>query len=216
MQIIVGNVVWQLVRQSDLFTWIVLISLLALSIICWTIVVYKWMTLRTHTALLESLAHRVRAVRTPEEYHQLIGLGAQCGADDVLRVGLQGLQLTSEQGRVVWRELLASTVHSALTREEAHISLLKVGAEVSPLLGLLGTIWGLIHSFISISMERAADIVTVAPGIAEALITTLAGLCVAIPALLFFHMIQRKLQMVETALWSVADAIEGYVYNRGA
>ena len=57
--------------------------------------------------------------------------------------------------------------------EESYLPVLSTSAAISPLLGLFGTVWGLIHSFISISQRGSADIVTVAPGIAEALITTL-------------------------------------------
>lgn len=60
-----------------------------------------------------------------------------------------------------------------------------LAASVSPLLGLLGTIWGIMHVFLS--LEGYADLAAIAPGIAEALITTLAGLFVAIPGLCAYH-----------------------------
>ncbi len=63
------------------------------------------------------------------------------------------------------------------------MGVLAMTANVSPLIGLLGTVWGIMYSFINISQKGSASIDTVAPGIAEALITTLAGLCVAIPAM---------------------------------
>ena len=71
--------------------------------------------------------------------------------------------------------------------EESYLPFLFTSASVSPLLGLFGTVWGLVHAFIRISEKQSADITTVAPGIAEALITTLAGLLVAVPALVMYH-----------------------------
>ena len=63
------------------------------------------------------------------------------------------------------------------------MALLATTASASPLIGLLGTVWGIMNSFISINLKGNASIATVAPGIAEALMTTIVGLCVAIPAM---------------------------------
>ena len=63
------------------------------------------------------------------------------------------------------------------------MGILATTANISPMIGLLGTVWGIMYSFINISRQGSASIGTVAPGIAEALITTLAGLLVAIPAM---------------------------------
>ena len=62
-----------------------------------------------------------------------------------------------------------------------------VSIGIAPLLGLFGTIWGIVNVFLS--MQNNFDITSIAPGIAEALITTLGGLIVAIPAVLFYHII---------------------------
>jgi biopolymer transport protein TolQ len=80
-----------------------------------------------------------------------------------------------------------------------------MSAGVSPLLGLFGTVWGLIHAFVRISEKQSADIATVAPGIAEALITTLAGLMIAIPSLMMFSYLTTQLKSIEHRLIGVAD-----------
>jgi len=74
-------------------------------------------------------------------------------------------------------------------------------------LGLLGTVWGLIHAFMNISQQQSADIATVAPGIAEALITTLVGLIVAIPALALYHYLLGQVQVVQMRVQSLSDDI---------
>src|SRR5690606_39141859 len=78
-------------------------------------------------------------------------------------------------------------VDDVLTHEESYLPVLSTSAAIAPLLGLLGTTWGLVHSFMRISEKQTADIATVAPGIAEALVTTFAGLVVAIPALIMYN-----------------------------
>ena len=66
-----------------------------------------------------------------------------------------------------------------------------VGA-TAPFVGLFGTVWGVIRAFAEIAAARSADLAVVAPGIAEALVATGAGLFVAIVALLFFNILQVK------------------------
>ncbi len=73
------------------------------------------------------------------------------------------------------------------------------------MLGLFGTVWGLVHAFVSISQKQSADIATVAPGIAEALITTLAGLMVAIPALVMFVYLNTMVKDIEQKSMNLAD-----------
>ena len=92
-----------------------------------------------------------------------------------------------------------------LMHNEEYIAILSSSAAVAPLLGLFGTVWGLVHSFMRISETQVADIATIAPGIAEALITTLAGLIVAIPALIMFNYLHTKTRALEHGLISLAD-----------
>jgi biopolymer transport protein TolQ len=70
-----------------------------------------------------------------------------------------------------------------MNKLQSGMGILATTAAISPLLGLLGTVWGIMYSFINIGQQGSASIATVAPGIAEALVTTIAGLVVAIPAM---------------------------------
>ena len=98
-----------------------------------------------------------------------------------------------------------NTVDTLLLHNEEYLTILSSSAAVAPLLGLFGTVWGLVHSFIRISETQIADIATIAPGIAEALITTLAGLIVAIPALVMFNYLHTKTRSLEHSLIILAD-----------
>ncbi len=70
---------------------------------------------------------------------------------------------------------------------ESSLVVLATTTTLSPFLGLLGTVWGILKAFLSMGLEGSAGIETVAPGIAEALITTVTGLLVAIPALVAYN-----------------------------
>lgn len=79
---------------------------------------------------------------------------------------------------------------------ERYLILLSTAVTISPFLGLLGTVWGIMSSFWDMSTMQSANLTVVAPGIAEALITTIAGLATAIPAVIFYNMTVRKIDLV--------------------
>ncbi len=79
---------------------------------------------------------------------------------------------------------------------ERYLILLSTAVTISPFLGLLGTVWGIMSAFWDMSSLHSANLTVVAPGIAEALITTIAGLAVAIPAVIFYNMLVRKIDLV--------------------
>jgi biopolymer transport protein TolQ len=77
------------------------------------------------------------------------------------------------------------------------VYLLAVVSSIAPFLGLLGTVWGIMNSFYEIGTQGSASLPVVAPGIAEALVVTLAGLVVAIPALFFYNYFTHRIEHAE-------------------
>jgi biopolymer transport protein TolQ len=77
------------------------------------------------------------------------------------------------------------------------VYLLAIVSSVAPFLGLLGTVWGIMNSFYEIGTQGSASLPVVAPGIAEALVVTLAGLLVAIPALFFYNYFTHRIERIE-------------------
>ena len=86
----------------------------------------------------------------------------------------------------------------AINREVERLSnrleFLATTGSTTPFIGLFGTVWGIMHSFRAIGVKGTASIGGVAPGIAEALIATAAGLVAAIPAVIFYNYLTRKTQ----------------------
>ena len=82
---------------------------------------------------------------------------------------------------------------------------------ISPFLGLLGTVWGIMSAFMEIGVTGEASLAVVAPGIAEALITTIAGLVVAIPASIFFAYFNRKAKAKEAKIVNLYNLITGII-----
>jgi len=77
---------------------------------------------------------------------------------------------------------------------ERHVGFLATAGSVSPFIGLMGTVWGVMSSFLNIGAQGSASLVVVGPGIAEALIATVAGLAAAIPAVVAYNHLLGRLR----------------------
>ncbi len=96
--------------------------------------------------------------------------------------------------------LFDSVATREVLRLEKHLAFLATTGSVSPFFGLFGTVWGVMGAFLSIGLTGSADISVVAPGIAEALITTVAGLGAAIPAVMAYNFFVSKLKRISAEL----------------
>lgn len=176
--------VYNLIISASFFTKCVLLVLLGFSVISWAIMIHKYFYVRSYkteiSRFLLSLSDQpdLAALETSCIHHST----GKAKAIPMLilkmvRSVIQGKQFLSPEST------MNSTVMSETASLQQGMGLLATAAGVSPLLGLLGTVWGVMYSFISIGEKGSANIATVAPGIAEALITTIGGLLVAIPAM---------------------------------
>lgn len=218
-----GNSLWMLVAQSDYITKVVLLILFGLSVVCWTIFLYKVILLRIKKKQLALLSRRLATIDAFDELRALTLAFNDTLPGYFLRKSFGTLKmfLEAEQGKASLSEKeidsiahhLEQNLEEILQTEESYLPVLFTSASVSPLLGLFGTVWGLVHSFIRISEKQSADIATVAPGIAEALITTLAGLLVAIPSLVMYHYLLSQIRVVERQLFVIADKFN-YIVQR--
>jgi biopolymer transport protein TolQ len=86
------------------------------------------------------------------------------------------------------------------SRLERGLTFLATTGNTSPFIGLFGTVWGIMTSFSSIGMRGSASLAVVAPGIAEALIATAAGLAAAIPAVVAFNYFNRRIRVFQTEI----------------
>jgi len=96
--------------------------------------------------------------------------------------------------------LLDGRAMSEISEMEKYLIFLSTTASVSPFLGLLGTVWGIMSSFLSMGVEGSASIEVVGPGIAEALVTTIAGLGAAITALVGYNLLVRHVRRTESRI----------------
>jgi biopolymer transport protein TolQ len=93
------------------------------------------------------------------------------------------------------RALLRASVVE-INKLEKHIAFLATAASVSPFIGLFGTVWGIMGSFQGIGQTGSTNLGVVAPGIAEALVATAAGLAAAIPAVWFYNLLTQRVKLL--------------------
>lgn len=216
-KIFLGNSVWNLVMQADLIAKLVLLLLACLSIICWTIFLYKLILFRIKKQQMNKMRSDIKGITTFEQLLAIASkhVGTLPGYFITKNLSFLKSILSSPDGGAK-KELNANelemiyhhaeqTIEDIVISEESYLSILSTTAQVAPLIGLFGTVWGLVHAFIGISAQQSADIATVAPGIAEALMTTLAGLFVAIPAFVMSSYCSAQVRTLDRFLAGLSD-----------
>ena len=208
-----SNPIWILINQSDWMSKFVLLILLFLSICCWAIFFYKIVVWRIRKRQIKNALTFLKSAKNLDDVFYTASKFTNTLPGYLLTKKLSFLKslLMHEKDHVLdereW-ELLQGRINqlldSVIMKEESYMPVLSVSGQIGPLLGLFGTIWGLVHAFVDISQRQSADIAVVAPGIAEALITTLAGLIVAIPALFMFTYLSLKLRDLDQQVSNLA------------
>ena len=214
-----GSTMFGLILQGDMMTKCILLFLLSMSIICWSIALYKIVLFRIKLSQFEQVTAQLKDV---QDFKKLFAMMQQHAktmpgyflsrclkyVKELLIIKQSGKQEYAQSTGLDFLQMqIVQTIDEILHQQACYISVLTVSAAVGPLLGLLGTVWGLVHAFIDISQKQSADIVTVAPGIAEALITTIAGLLVAIPAVMLFYYVSNKVKSIEYQLCLLSDRV---------
>lgn len=105
--------------------------------------------------------------------------------------------------------VLNKAINREITRLSNGLEFLATTGSTTPFIGLFGTVWGIMHSFRAIGLQGSASIGGVAPGIAEALIATAAGLVAAIPAVIFYNYLSDKIRLFTSLM---DDFSHDYMY----
>lgn len=167
-----------------------MVPILLCSIVAAAICVERlWTLQRSRITPKNLLAQIWSAVRTEElDSQKLRELRANSPLGQVLAAGVAN----AKRGREVMKEAMEEAASQVSHDLERYLTSLGIIASISPLLGLLGTVVGMINVFTALMLEGAGNANVLAGGISQALITTAAGLSVAIPALMFHRFFQRR------------------------
>jgi len=206
---------WGMFMAADMVVKGVMIGLLLASIATWTVWLAKTLelfgakrrikgTLRTLQSSA-SLAQAVTALDGRRGAGATLVRAAQQEVDRAEKV----IDFAANSGL---KERVASRLHrievAAGRRLTIGTGILATIGSVSPFVGLFGTVWGIMNSFIGISQAQSSSLAVVAPGIAEALLATAMGLVAAIPAVVFYNAFARSITGYRQLLADASAAIE--------
>jgi biopolymer transport protein TolQ len=218
-----------LILGAKIETQVVLVICGVFSVISWYIIATKWWEFRRLRAARHAFDAAVQRARGMEEREQaMAGLGASPFAaivrcttsflndlrDTMQKQGVEraGLSLTQ-------LEALSMTLENEVGKEVDAVGrmvpMLAVVASTAPLLGLLGTVLGIINAFLNISAKGSGNVQAVAPSIADALIATAAGLAAAIPAVVAYNIYTSRAQRFEGELERLAQETIGALGREG-
>jgi biopolymer transport protein ExbB len=222
---------WSMFRNADIIVQAVMIGLAFASLVTWTIFIAKTFELSIAQRKLKSQLKKANDARSLAEAQMALGkksgvLSAFIAA--ALHEARLSAGIASDTGI---KERAASSFadiqRSAARRIRIGMGLLATIGATSPFVGLFGTVWGIMNSFIGISKSQTTNLAVVAPGIAEALLATAIGLVAAIPAVIIYNHFARQtrtyLELVSRASGTTArllsrdlDRAGGVMHSRAA
>jgi len=192
-----------LIKNASLVVKLVLLLLLAFSIISWAVILFKLMEYRRARKNSLRFLEFFKKNKNFSEINNTKSLYGNNPLGEIFRFGYREISLQASGSQSLGKLDLESVHRSLLRASQAEITrferlngFLATCASATPFIGLFGTVWGIMSSFQQIGIQMNANLATVAPGIAEALIATALGLFAAIPAVIFYNLLLNKLKVL--------------------
>jgi biopolymer transport protein ExbB len=201
---------WTMFLEADFMVKLVMITLAVASVVTWTVLLAKTMELTSAKHQARVSLSILGATRTLDEAaHQFRA------RNDAVAALVSAAVAEAELSADVPGEGLKERVASRLERIEAGAgraltfgtsALATIGA-TAPFVGLFGTVWGIMNSFVGISRAQTTNLAVVAPGIAEALLATALGLIAAIPAVVIYNHFARSISGYRALLADASSSV---------
>ncbi len=194
-----------MILDSGAYALVILLILFLMSFIAWGVTLLKW---KEGKAIRRSNRRAKEQVRKAQSFPELATLYKSLPESPLKVIVLEVLTEVKKFSPYIsydnishrsdlLEQAIQRAVETTQANEERYLSFLAVVSSLSPFLGLLGTVWGIMSSFFAIGAQGSAELSVVAPGIAAALITTVAGLVVAIPASAAFNLFTSQVNRRE-------------------
>jgi biopolymer transport protein ExbB len=188
---------WGMFLNADWLVKAVMVGLAFASVLTWTIALAKWLELLGFKARLRKAHRAIAGARSLAEAEDRAA-DAGGAAARLVRAAVVELEKSPDRSdREGIRERLAATIErieATVGRQLARgTGILGTIGATAPFVGLFGTVWGIMNSFIGISKAHTTNLAVVAPGIAEALLATALGLAAAIPAVVIYNYLARSI-----------------------
>lgn len=203
--------IWSLISDASLLVKAVMITLLLASLASWYLIIRRGSVLRRLERQLHDFLARFRVATDLQPLYRQAVQAGEGGVAPIFIAGLQEYQHLHNHDPAVL-EGVERALQVAITEQEMELEkglqfLATVGS-VSPYIGLFGTVWGIMNSFLGLSQVQQATLSTVAPGIAEALIATAIGLFAAIPAVIAYNRFAARSQTLLTRYYAFGNELQ--------
>ncbi|MEX5409512.1 tol-pal system-associated acyl-CoA thioesterase [Atlantibacter hermannii] len=205
--------VWGMYQHADIVVKMVMIGLILASVVTWAIFFSKSAELMSQKRRLkreQQLLAKARSLNDASEisasFHgKSLSTALINEAQDELELSEGSEDNEGIKERTGFRlERRVSAIGRHMGRGNGYLA--TIGA-ISPFVGLFGTVWGIMNSFIGIAQTQTTNLAVVAPGIAEALLATAIGLVAAIPAVVIYNIFARMIGSYKATLGDVAAQI---------
>ena len=208
----------QIFGQTDIFGQILTVGLGVFSLVAWTVMFGKYNELKRLRDLNLAFEQRLREERTlldlPESLRNKRSIPYADLFADAVEAYWRAASILKEKGEDNSRARLEhaeNAIQRGIARQslryETSMIFLATIVSGAPFLGLLGTVWGVMESFSAVANETSASIRTLAPGVSAALLTTIAGLVVAIPSMFGYNFLLGKVKHLSTEIENYASSL---------
>lgn len=216
------SVTLEILKQATVSTWVILSIMATLSVGLWAILIQKWLANGTRRRSFAKWRALAGDRHTFQDLLKLSKAMPDSPQGRITRTALSEMEGMSayvsfdsleHRGELV-REAVERSVDQEKEQNERGLVYLAFCSATGPLVGLLGTVWGIMESFYQVGKQGSGNITVVAPGIAEALLATMAGLLVAIPASVGYNAFTGFNRKAESLMLSFGSEVVS-LFKRG-
>lgn len=212
MEIATDYTMWALFARATLLVKLVMLMLVAASVWCWAVVIDKHRQYRKARAEADVFDRAFWSGQPLDALFDKIGASPAGQSEKIFAAGMlewrrshrdDGDLIAGAQGRID-RSMDVAIAKEAGSLQKGLPVLATVGS-TAPFVGLFGTVWGIMDSFIEIAESQNTNLAVVAPGISEALLATGLGLLAAIPAVVFYNKLSADADRIVSGYEAFAD-----------
>jgi biopolymer transport protein TolQ len=216
--------IFELVLEASLLVKFVMLVLLGFSVACWAMIFQRRSVLKAATQNLKTFEDRFwSGTDLSKLYNEVSARNEVEGIESLFVAGFKEFARL-RKSNIDNPQIIVDATHRAmrvaLSREvdnlETHLPFMATVGSISPYIGLFGTVWGIMNSFIGLGSVQQATLAMVAPGIAEALIATAMGLFAAIPAVMAFNRFSHKVEKLENSYGNFMEEFSSILQRQTA
>ncbi len=195
---------------------LVLVILGGLSVVSWGIILYKYMYCRAASQESKAMVAALQSCTPGGKLDGLTKAANELHISPLAKMVSSASPLRRDRSAAELSILLNSCQVQETDKLESYLIFLATTGSTAPFIGLFGTVWGIMHAFQGIGAAGSASLAVVAPAIAEALVTTAAGLAAAIPAVMAYNFYVNWVRKLVSAMEDFSGALQALLGARAS